>query len=452
MKPIETCPQLADQAAFRRPGRALAPFGIRTLLLRLALLPGLWLLLSAASAEGLRAGAARVDVTPTQPVTLAGYASRTNFSQGVHDPISARALAFEQDGARLVLVSLDSLGFYNETAEPLREAILEACGLKPSELFLCAIHTHSAPTLTLDPEHGPAPNVAYTRDLRVQLAAVVHTALEHLAPVQIGIGAGASPVGVNRREPIQDSNGHTKIVLGRNPSVLTDRDVQVLKVVRADGGGVTAALFAYACHSTSLGPKNYLVSGDIHGLAAQFLEQYLGQGAVAPEFAGASGDIDPWVRVLPGFKTDKGWVPEPVLLATLLGEEVARVFEGITTAATNCPIRTAYKTFLLPGKGASGSPVLVDRTNAFNITVARLGSIAFVGLGGEVFNELGKTIKSKSPFHPTFILTHCNGAAGYVPTQASYPAGGYEVESSQFAPGAGEQIAEEAVRMLKELP
>ncbi|MGP8234596.1 MAG: hypothetical protein ACLQVW_04225, partial [Limisphaerales bacterium] len=116
-------------------------------------------LVSTARAEGLRAGAARVDVSPTEPVMLAGYASRTNLSQGVHDPLSARALAFEQDGTRLVLVSLDSLGFYNQTAEPLRQAIIDGCGLKPSELFLCAIHTHSAPTLTLDAERGPAPNV-----------------------------------------------------------------------------------------------------------------------------------------------------------------------------------------------------------------------------------------------------------------------------------------------------
>ena len=414
--------------------------------------PGLWLLPSAAAADGLRAGAARVDVTPTQPVTMAGYASRTNLSQGVHDPLSARALAFDQDGARLVLVSLDSLGFYNQTAEPLREAILQACGLKPSELFLCAIHTHSAPTLSLDSEHDPAPNVEYTRDLRVKLAGVVRAALDNLAPVQIGFGSGASPVGVNRREPIQDRDGRPKIVLGRNPAALTDREVQVLKVVRADNGQVAAALFAYPCHSTSLGPHNNLISGDIHGLAAQFLEQYLGHGAVAPEFAGASGDIDPWVRILPDFKTDKGWVPEPVLLATLLGEEVGRVLEDIHTPTTNAPIQTALESFALPGKGASGSPVTVDRTNAFDITVARLGGMAFVGLGGEVFNDLGKMIKAQSPYHPTFILTHCNGAAGYVPTRASYPAGGYEVESSSFAPGAGEQIVEEAVRMLKELP
>lgn len=41
---------------------------------------------SAATEDVLRAGAARIDTTPTQPVTRAGYTSRTNVSRGVHDP------------------------------------------------------------------------------------------------------------------------------------------------------------------------------------------------------------------------------------------------------------------------------------------------------------------------------------------------------------------------------
>ncbi len=416
-----------------------------------ALMAGLLLLPATAGAEGLRAGAARIDVTPAQPVLMAGYAMRTNLSQGVHDPISARALAFEQDGARVVLVSLDNCGFYNDTADPLRAAILEGSGLKPSELFLCAIHTHSAPTLMLTTNHGPAANVEYTKDLETKLATVARTALAHLAPVEIGAGSGASPVGVNRREPVPQSNGRTKIVLGRNPMVMTDREVQVLKVVRAQGGEVTAALWDYPSHSTSLGQRNMLVSGDIHGMAAQFMEQYLGQGAVSPEFAGASGDIDPWVRVQPEFKTDRGWVPEPVLLATLLGEEVARVCDKISPSITNCPIKTAFKTIELPRKLRVQDSDAEAESSKFNITVARLGGVAFVGLGGEIFNDFGKRIKAGSPFQTTFVLTHCNGAAGYFPTQESFPAGGYEVESSRFTAGAGEKIVAEALRMLKEL-
>ena len=418
----------------------------------MALLTFLWLMASSAGAEGLQAGAARIDVTPARPVRLAGYDSRTNFSRGVHDPLSARALAFEQDGARIVLVSLESLGFYNQTADPLRDAILLGNGLKPPELFLCAIHTHSAPTLAFDPKIAPQANVDYTQELGSKLAAVVHDALEHLAPVQIATGSGASPVGVNRRQPVQQTNGEVHIQLGRNPSVNVDHEVQVMKVERADGGEVIAALFAYPCHSTSLGPHNYLISGDIHGGAAQFLEKYLGDSVVTPEFAGASGDIDPWARVLPSFRTDKNWVPETVLLGTFLGEEVARVVDDLKDGVTNCVIKTALKTLELPGKAPPANLSFAsDKAEGFNITVARLGGIAFVGLGGEVFNELGKSIKIRSPFQPTFVLTHCNGAAGYIPTEESYPSGGYEVDSSQFAAGSGERIVGVALRMLKDL-
>jgi len=413
---------------------------------------GLAIGLGSARSEGLRVGASRIDVTPDQPVVLAGYASRTNLSEGVHDPLSARVLAFDQDGRRLVLVSLDSLGFYNDIAGPLRQAILDQCRLQPSELFLCAIHTHSAPALALETTNGHPNNIAYTKALGGKLATAVRTALDRLAPAEIGWGLGSSPVGVNRREVVPGRDGQPKVVLGRNPAVMTDREVQVLKVARPGRTEPLATLFAYPTHSTSLGPRNYQVSGDIHGLAAQFLEHYFGGDCVSPEFAGASGNIDPWVRVLPGFKTDKGWVPETILMATLLAEEVGRVAEGIHTAVTNGAIKTVWKTLELPAKpGGSGSS-LTDPTARITITVARMGGIAFVGLGGEVFNELGTAIKAASPFRPTFILTHCNGAAGYVPTRSSYPEGGYEVQSSSFAPGAGEALVDEAVRLLKDLP
>src|SRR5512140_790761 len=101
------------------------------------------------SAE-MRAGLARTDITPDQPVMLAGYESRKELSKGIHDPLSARAVAFESGGRQLVLVSTDNLGFYGGTMEVMRQAILDACSLQPSELFLCAIHTHSAPGLTLN--------------------------------------------------------------------------------------------------------------------------------------------------------------------------------------------------------------------------------------------------------------------------------------------------------------
>jgi neutral ceramidase len=398
----------------------------------------------------LRVGVARIDVTPKEPVMLAGYASRKELSQGVHDPLFARAVAFEQDQQRLVLVAIDNCGFYNSTAEPLRSAVLRASGLKPSALFLCATHTHSAPALGLDSQKSHPNNVQDTQWLEGKLVDVVRQALDHLGPIGVGVGSGASPVGANRREVITDKEGKRKVILGRNPSLMTDREVQVLKLVRPGEQSIAGLIFAHNTHSTALGPGNNSVSGDVHGLAAQFLENYHGPGIIAAGFAGASGNIDPWYRVLSGFKTNNGWIPEPILLGTLLGEEVVHVMDGVGTVITNATIKTGWKTVNVPAKSGDEES-LTGLTASINITVARLGDIAFVGWGGEVFNEIGKAVKEASPFRHTFVLTHCNGAAGYLPTSSSYSEGGYEVQSSHFAPGADGVLIRETLGLLKEL-
>jgi neutral ceramidase len=424
---------------------------LASLLLFAANLLGPELTLNAAE-HALLAGAARADITPAFPVTLAGYDSRKDPSQGVHDPLSARALVFVQGGKRLVLVSIDVLGFYNQTAEPLRNAVLDACHLHPSELFLAAIHTHSAPTLSLDPDKGNSNNVAFTENLKTQLVQVVRSALDKTIPVRIQLGLGSSPVGVNRRELSSDPAGNPKIVLGRNPAIPIDREVQVVKVVSTETEATAAVLFDYGTHSTSLGPQNYLISGDVHGLAEQFVERYLGNAVVAPGFAGASGNVDPWYRVLPEFRTTNGWIPEPVLQGTMLGEEVIHAMEDAPKQDLGGTVSTSFKTLILPGKPADE---LVTTTNcaptALALTVGRVGNVAFVGLGGEMFNEIGRAIKSASPFPYTIVITHCNGAAGYLPIRSAYLEGGYEVRSSRFAPNASEQVVREAVRMLNEL-
>jgi hypothetical protein len=417
-------------------------------LLSLSLLSGS--VAAPALAAELRAGFARIDITPTEPVMLAGYASRKELSRDVHDPLSARAVAFEYDHQRLVLVAIENCGFYNSTAEPLRSAILKSSGLKPSELFLCATHTHSAPALGLESPKSHANNVHYTQSLEGKLVDVVRQAIANLGPVEAGVGSGSSPVGANRREVVTDSEGKPKVILGRNPALMTDREVQVLRLVRPGESAIAGLIFAYDTHSTSLGPGNNSVSGDVHGLAAQFLEKYYGPAVITAGFAGASGNIDPWYRVLSGFKTNNGWIPEPILLGTLLGEEVVHVADGIRTTVTNATISTASKTITVPGKSGDDEST-TGATASMLITVARLGDIAFVGWGGEVFNEIGKAVKEKSPFRYTFVFTHCNGAAGYLPTASSYPAGGYEVQSSHFAPGADEVLVRETLSLLQEL-
>jgi hypothetical protein len=404
-----------------------------------------------ASESTLHAGTAKIEITPEKPVKMAGYSARTELSEDVHDPLSARVVAFENDGERLLLVSTDLIGFYNGTAEHLRKVILSEFDLEPGELFLTAIHTHDAPALTMDKEKGHPNNLEYTSALEAKLIEVIRKAVNDAGPVRVGAGVGYSPVGANRRELQFDNSGNSSIKLGRNPYGPTDKQVLVMKLARPDGAAV-AALFDYATHATCLGGKNLTISGDVLGLAEQFVEKILGEGVIAPAFAGASGNIDPWFRVLPGFNTEPGWIPEPVLLGTLLGEEVVHVFREIGELSTGGDVKTAFATIELPGKPKGELEIKKDcPPMPYNLTAAKVGDIAFVGLGGEVLTEIGMSIKAASPFKFTFVITHCNGAAGYLPPEHLYVEGGYEISSSPFSPKAADMVVKQAVKMLHEL-
>jgi len=409
------------------------------------------------SADVLRAGVAGIDITPKEPVTLSGYGGRDGLSTGVHDPLSARVAAFESNGKRLVLVSTDLIGYYDGTAEYFRKAILANFNLQPAELFLAGIHTHAAPTLTLDKGKGHENNLKYTETLENRLLKVIGEALDSTAPVRIGCGIGYSPVGSNRREVRLDDSGWPKdeaVKLGRNPYGPTDKQVLVAKIDKADGAPV-AVLLDYATHSTALGPQNYVISGDVLGLAEQFVEKILGPDVIAPAFAGASGDIDPWYRILPQFNTEAGWIPEPVLLGTLLGEEVVHVYRDIKETSAAGKIDAAFITMALPrkqGEISGDKPAETnDQTVALNITAGRVGDIGFIGFGCEMCTEIGMAIKAASPFKHTFVITHCNGAADYLPTKDMYKEGGYEVRSSPFAPQAAEMVIKQSLKMLYQL-
>jgi len=399
----------------------------------------------------LLAGAAKIDITPQKPVKMSGYAGRTGLSQGVHDPLSARVVAFSNGGKRLVLVSSDLIGFYSGTAEYFRDVFLGQFDLEPSELFLTGIHTHAGPAPMMDEDEGHPNNVEYTENLKVKLAKMMGKALNTMEPVRVGVAAGSSPVGSNRRELVFDESGNSSITLGRNTYGVTDKEVLVMNVTRSDGR-ILATLFDYAIHATCLGSKNYTISGDVLGLAEQYVEKILGPDAIAAAFAGASGDINPWYKGLKGFDSTEGWIPEPVLLGAMLGTEVVHVHREISDSEALGQIRTACATLELPGKHKGELTIAADcPPTRLNITVARVGETCFVGIGGEVLTEIGMAIKAGSPYDHTFVITHCNGEAGYLAPEHLYVQGGYEIKSSPFAPQAANIVVKKAVAMLHEL-
>ena len=83
------------------------------------------------------------------------------------------------------------------------------------------------------------------------------------------------------------------------------------------------------------------------------------------------------------------------------------------------------------------------------VQVIALGNdVAWVGLPGEVFVELGMAIKQASPFRYTIVNELSGDAIDYVPDRKAFAEGAYEVVNSLCAPGGGEDLVNAATRLL----
>ena len=84
--------------------------------------------------------------------------------------------------------------------------------------------------------------------------------------------------------------------------------------------------------------------------------------------------------------------------------------------------------------------------------IALGNDVGIVCLPGEVFVELGLSIKQASPFRTTLVIELSNCVETmYIPTRAAYAGGSYEVTNSATQPGSGEMLVEAAIGLLRDL-
>ena len=95
-------------------------------------------------AAALRAGVAKVEITPPPGVQMWGYSNRKGPASGTLDALYARVLVLEAGDKRLALVTVD-LGrpFGPASLEWLRKATRNDA----SCLIVAATHTHSGPVI-----------------------------------------------------------------------------------------------------------------------------------------------------------------------------------------------------------------------------------------------------------------------------------------------------------------
>jgi hypothetical protein len=88
----------------------------------------------------------------------------------------------------------------------------------------------------------------------------------------------------------------------------------------------------------------------------------------------------------------------------------------------------------------------MSATRELELNTISIGGVGFITGSMEMFSTTSQYVRANSPFETTFVITGCSG---YIPNAAAYDYRSYEADTGYYAPGAGEALAEEYVKMLE---
>ena len=412
---------------------------------------------AAVAQTNVRAGAAKVDVTPA-----AGELPKNSF--GILDHLYARAIVLENGATTAALITLDAGAIPDPLWQAVSSQIEKELGIPPQRVLLTATHTHSA---------GGARGSNFSQ----KIVESVRLAKQRLAPARIGYGTGVSFINVNR-QIVDPKTG--RWWEGANYEGPSDKTVAVLKFEGLDGSPI-AVYYNYAVHAVLAGQLDQ-ISGDIPGSASRYVEDSFDDRIVALWSSGAAGDQNPIyyqqtydlreIRIKDYAKrgTDISNAMPPggegldrnnptvarlmnqqrqmvSSMGQFLGEEVMHVMRGIQRTETAVPLYGSFASVQCPGRertneGRAGFEGTYKEGNPVEIRLGllRVGDVMIGAVNAEVFSPIAQRLKRESPYKATMMATLTNGAArsGYIPDDASFGKYTFEVLSSRLQQGCAE--------------
>ena len=308
---------------------------------------------------------------------------------------------------------------------------------------MCATHTHSGPNNRISNESPSKDVVDYVRILKEKIISGVEEAHNNRQPATIGADKGKCNMNINRRA--DDGNG--KITLGRNPYGVCDHSVGVVRIDNSEGVPI-AILINWSSHAATMGPNNYLISGDWPGSAARYIEKVFDNKIIAPIIIGSCGNVNPIYG--PHLDFSMAYAYGIDAIGSALCEETVCIAKDIKTTVGQ--ISAVQRIINLPGKEAGSSDKSTESAPDFKMRLSalKIGDVVFTGIAQE-FAEIGLKIKEASPYKNTFIVDHCNASSEYVPTDEAYEEGGYEVGRTHIKKGGEKIIIKSVLEMIDEL-
>ncbi len=370
-------------------------------------------------------GAARNDITP--PETLFDKMRNLSgccFSSLLHR-LYARVIAIQNGEQKCLLVAFD----LDKAPNPQTgiDELSRRTGVPKENIIYLGIHTHSAPVIG----ERPNENRPFMKDPELKTAikeyesfvmeTVYRTATEamnDLRPARIGYGTGKSYINVNRADVFymqgQNEEEIPCIGCGTNGNRPVDNGVYVLKAEGLDGTPI-AFFVNYAIHCSILFKKfpsddGEMMSGDLGGAVSQMLEDHF-QGAVAIWSSGAAGDVNAVVRGYPHYVNPQTGGIEYCEEAD--NNTALTVFKHLSTRNFADTLHTIHKIKTYAETGDIRGTVqwlTVPKTSntdwIIRMHLLRIGGIAMMGIGGELYTELNFTIKKAAAIKNTMVVTH----------------------------------------------
>ncbi len=456
-------------------------------------------------AAQLHIGASTVDITPEQPVALAGqFHMRISTENATR--LHAVTLALEsRDGDQAldhaVSVSCDLIAIRGGVLEKLRERLkgkLE--GLDVNKIFLNATHTHTAPvtgesTHFQIPETGVMHPAAYTAFLVTKLEQAVTESWRQRQPGKMGYGQGQAVVAQNRRATYADGTaqmyGKTNVPEFHGIEGQEDHSLDVLFFWNQQDQLIATAVNV-PCPSQEVEGLS-VVHADFWDPVRRQLRETHGANLHVIAWAGAAGDVvprpmydkkaDERMRRLRGLtrleevarRIVQGWedayeaaklepVADPVLkhqvktlelpLRAVTEQELSAAQEAMAKLANEPAQATRY----------NWNKRIVDKHEAMKNGTAepyvmelhtlRLGDVAIATNPFELFTAYDIQMKARSPGVQSFIIQLSGATTGtYLPTAIAVQGGGYSavIQSSNIGPEGGQKLVDETVAAWLEL-
>jgi hypothetical protein len=227
----------------------------------------------------------------------------------------------------------------------------------------------------------------------------------------------------------------------------------------------------FALHLDTVGGTEY--SADYPGYLAYELRREFGEKFISVFGTGTCGDIN-HIDVSGRRRNHARLIGEQLAVSVLSArprQPLASPSLGATSARLALPLRKVSDTQVasaranVPKIGTNELPFLTQVDTVSTLDLSRRGTtldaevqvfrlhpeLAIVLLPGEMFAELGLAIKQASPFKHTLVIELSNDNPAYIPTEKAFKEGSYETVNSRIAPGGGERLVAEALRLLKAL-